>query len=119
MFFLSSQLNLVPSFVGKYHAGRIEGSSHALGVEIVLREGLVNRRRVILQMLLVFQLRIAFRVRALDRLPFRDVPQVLAFEVPLQVATGAEGIRALLEIDVAVTQAEDALCGQAFDRDRN
>ena len=70
-------------------------------------------------MLLVLQLCIACRVRTIDRLPFRDVPQVLAFEVPLQVATGAEGMRALLETDVAVTKAEDALYGQAFDGDRN
>jgi hypothetical protein len=51
----------------------------------------------------VFQLCIAFRVRTIDRLPFRDVPQVLAFEMLLQVATGAEGMRALLESDVTIT----------------
>ena len=79
----------------------------------------MNRRRVTLQMLLVLQLCIASRVRTFDQLPVWNVPQVLAFEVLLQVATGAEGMRALLETEVAVTQAENALCGQAFDRDRN
>lgn len=76
----------------------------------ILCPDLVNRRRVVLQMLLVRQLLIAFRVVTTDRLPFRDMLLVLAFEVLLQVATGAEGTRALFESHVGLSQAEIALC---------